>query len=186
MHIEIPSSRRFSIFTLFLAAMTAIIVSDMPVTGSTLAGPAARVETNETARKNYDRALALWTRSAIADYTMKIRFGAFSPLAGEWTITVKHGTLARWSFRNFENNPRDRAFASKLTVDALFEKAAGSFGNKNDSPMKVYAVYDATDGHVTLVVRKPGTAGMRNTPKDTSYRYEVIAFKKLDPGEKEL
>jgi hypothetical protein len=185
MQIEIPSSRRISIFTLFLAAMTAVIVSDMPATGDTLMGPVARVETNETARKSYDRALALWTRSAIADYTMKVRFGAFSPLAGEWTITVKHGTLARWSFRNSENNPKHRVFASKLTIDALFEKAAGSFGNTNGSTMKVYAEYDKTNGHVTLVARER-TLATRNAPRDTSYRYEVIAFKKLDPGEKEM
>lgn len=57
-------------------------------------------------------------------YTAEVVYSAFSPHKGTWKLTVKERELRQWVFRDKENLPEYRDFAEKLTMAALYNRAA--------------------------------------------------------------
>ncbi len=127
-------------------------------------------------KKKYDAAFEKWQANGAIRYSMRLKYGAFSPLSGIWEVDVYKGKVVRWKFKNTVNNKRYENFASGLTMERLFEIAELSLHNGNDRPFLIIANYDIERGYVRNVSRMKNNEYTGNVPTDKNFRYEVHAF----------
>ena len=108
----------------------------------------------ELSMPEFDEAYKTWHEKNIITYSMKIHYSAFSPMSGVWDITVSNGQVVNWKYKNSENDEKYREFASKLTMEHLFEIARAAVNTKDNNKFRIYTKFDSTDGHVLYILKK--------------------------------
>lgn len=124
-------------------------------------------------KTRYDQAASQWADAAVSHYSARIQYGAFSPLAGEWTIEVKNNVLIHWSFKNTSDDKQHRDAASRLTMENLFAIAKGSLDNAASKPFTIKASFDSRNGSVKDVAKIRNAAYKGRVPTDKTFRYTV-------------
>jgi len=138
------------------------------------------VKKNEVALKEYETALSKWKKANIKKYTMTLNYGAFSPLAGTWDITVENGVVKDILFNKEACSDDMKKAMSNINMEFLFEKATPSYKNKDDDMFVISAEYDNTIGYVKMVRKSKNPNFTGDVPTDVTYKYEVKEFKAID------
>lgn len=128
---------------------------------------------NEITLPEFNEAYKTWHGKNILNYSMKVRYSAFSPMSGLWDITVSNGRVINWKYKKTENDEKYREFASKLTMEHLFEMAQAAVNTKDNNKFQIYTQFDSEDGHVLYILKK-ATGNGKYIPTDTNFRYDVL------------
>jgi hypothetical protein len=129
------------------------------------------------AKIQYDKAVSLWASAGASHYTARIQYGAFSPLAGEWTVEVKDKTAVHWTFKQTSDSMQHKDFASRLTMDSLFTIARDSLNNAAEKPFTIKASFDSLNGSVKDIAKIRNAAYKGNVAADKTFRYTVTELK---------
>jgi hypothetical protein len=127
----------------------------------------------EITSPEFDEAYKTWHTKNILNYSMKIRYSAFSPMSGIWEIKVDNGRVVNWKYKKTENDEKYRDFAVKLTMDYLFEMAQAAIITRDNSKFRIYTRFDSTDGHVLYILKKAVSNG-KFAQTDSNFRYDVL------------
>jgi hypothetical protein len=137
----------------------------------------SKIQSNKDSKAAYKRALDTWRSKKISRYYVKIRYGAFSPIAGVWELYVRDGAIVTWIFNNEVNPSIHKETAIKFTMESLFKEASRSCQNSRDGYFVIVASYDRDLGYVKSVARIANRLSKKTKPDDKTYKYEVIDFK---------
>ncbi len=152
-------SRSVLILGVFLIGLTITCTSIAEGTGE----EETSLEGDITLEESYQRFRSRFQGSYIAE----VVYSAFSPHRGTWELTVKEGELRRWVFRDKENHPEYRDFAEKLTMEALYQRAA------EDGTLEIS--YDES-GMLSEIILPAEEKG----PTDRGYLIRVVNLKKTE------
>ena len=128
---------------------------------------------SEITLTEYNEAYKTWQEKNITNYSMKVRYSAFSPMSGLWEITVNSGRVVNWKYKKTENDEKYREFAAKLTMEYLFQMAQAAINTKDNNKFQIYTRFDSSDGHVLYILKKAVGNG-KYVPTDTNFRYDVL------------
>lgn len=123
----------------------------------------------------FNQAYRIWHEKNILNYSMKIRYSAFSPMSGIWDIIINNGQVINWKYMKTENDEKYREFATKLTMEHLFEMAQAAINTKDNNKFHIYTQFDTSDGHVLYILKKSRGNG-KYVPTDTNFRYDVLGL----------
>ena len=131
---------------------------------------------NREAYALFSSAFNKWKSSGIKSYYMKLKYSAFSPLAGTWQIWVKNCKPVRiisnkdqlYEQEKIKNSP-----FNGLTMEFLFKVASNSYKYTKTNLFKIAVEYNEIYGHITYLWRYPAT---KEAPKDQDYSYKILEF----------
>jgi hypothetical protein len=132
------------------------------------------VEENSVAEANYIEAYSKWQQNNITSYTMKVNYGAFSPMDGLWDVVVENGQVVQLLFNGNEPTEAFKDNMSNLTMEYLFQIAQESYKNEVGATYLHYAEYDEEDGYVKIVAKIVNPTKKENVPTEGTFKYEVI------------
>ena len=127
----------------------------------------------------YEKAAALWAQTGATHYTMRIQYGAFSPLSGVWEIEVKDHAVIHWTFKNTKDDKDKAAFASGLTMEKLLEMAGSAGPADPDKPFRMNITYDSRNGGVSSIAKVRNPNYKKTVPTDQTFLYTVREIKIL-------
>ena len=128
----------------------------------------------------YEKAAALWAQTGATHYTMRVEYGAFSPLSGIWEIEVKDSAVIHWTFKNTKDDKRHAESASGMTMEKLLERAKKAGPIQPDKPFKTEVVYDSRNGGVSSIAKVRNPDYKKGVPTDQTFRYAVREVKILE------
>ena len=121
----------------------------------------------------FKNSLKKWNKSGIRDYSIKVRFSAFSPLAGVWELNVKDGSIINCSFNS--KTADDCNKAEMLTMDNLYKIAPdGITGGKNE-PFVFEITYDK-NGLIKSLAKIKNPKFKNKVKTDSTFKIEVVEF----------
>jgi len=128
--------------------------------------------------EQYRESFAKWQRKNLGAYTMVLRYGAFSPLAGKWEVDVVNRQTTRRIFEGSAVGEETQMMAN-INMERLYDLAAPATNAKPEGPFIIQARF-FRDGGVAQVRRvvNPATPGP-SRPKDANWAYEVIEVRPL-------
>ncbi|HPH02595.1 MAG TPA: DUF6174 domain-containing protein [Spirochaetota bacterium] len=122
---------------------------------------------------DYRETLKKWQESAYRHYTMYFRYGAFSPVAGDWEIEIKDGRVVK-RMQNGQPVPAERPTMTNMRMERLFELAAQATNTGHHGPMRIFARFSRR-GWVAEVSREKNPDSDLPMPKDVTWFYRVTS-----------
>jgi len=118
-----------------------------------------------------------WTALDIQSYQMTLYYGAFSPMKGSWKIIVQEGELVYWENDGNIMLSTDRALASSLIMDKLYQLAEDSY--KRIGAFEQETLY-SPDGVIRDIRRFVKASDKSIPPTDIGFHIIVKEFKKIE------
>lgn len=129
-----------------------------------------RRSANEIAA-DYREALKTWNETRPRHYTMHFRYGAFTPVAGNWEVEVRDGRVVR-RMHDGQPVPADRPAMTNMRMERFFELAAPATNAEHPGPMRIFARF-TRQGWVADVRRTKNPDSDLPMPKDLTWFYEI-------------
>jgi len=124
--------------------------------------------------KEYNKSFSIWKNAGISEYTIKIRYTAFSPFSGLWEFKVKDGEIYNPVF-NGKGVDVDRKFIRKFTMANLYNIAGESVADSKKVIFLIKVVY-REKGFIESVAKVRNPEYKKRVKTDSLYKIEVLDF----------
>jgi hypothetical protein len=122
----------------------------------------------------FAKSRAMWEKSCIKEYYIKVNYSSFSPISGLWELEVKNGKIINCMFNG---KPADNCAetAGSFTMENLYRTAGRSSAADKNGPFIIEVTY-GENGFINSLARIRNPEYKKRVQKDTTYRIEVLDF----------